>query len=88
MLAFTGWIVNGFGLHFPGMLSKADGVSFDTLAKMSPMDAWEAVPEFGRHQMGAVIFLEGRAPLHQVRQHVRPIELRGQDPGEGSGGTD
>ena len=56
MLAFTGWIVNGFGLHFPGMLSKADGVSFDTLAKMSPMDAWEAVPEFGRHQMGAVIF--------------------------------
>lgn len=61
---------------------------FDTLAKVSPLDAWEAVPEFGRHQMGAVIFLEGRAPLHQVQQHVRPIELRGQDPGEGSGGTD
>ena len=57
MLAFTGWIVNGFGLHFPGMLSKADGVSFDTLAKMSPMDAWEAVPESGRHQIGAAIFL-------------------------------
>ena len=57
MLAFTGWIVNGFGLHFPGMLSKVEGVSFADLAKMSPIDAWEAVPESGRHQIGAVIFL-------------------------------
>ena len=39
------------------MLSKVEGVSFADLAKMSPIDAWEAVPESGRHQIGAVIFL-------------------------------
>jgi hypothetical protein len=43
MLATTGYLVNGAGIHFPGMLSH--DISFESLSTMNPFDAWEAVPD-------------------------------------------
>merc|ERR1719231_2112082 len=57
MLAFTGWCVNGAGFHFPGFLSKNEGVSFESLAGLKPIDAWEAVPESGKWQIIFSIFV-------------------------------
>jgi len=56
MLATTGYIVQASGIHFPGMLSNTDGVSFESLAAMKPLDAWAACPEGGRNQILFTIF--------------------------------
>ena len=45
MLATTGYLVQGAGVHFPGMLSH--DVSFESLSAMKPLDAWSAVPDEG-----------------------------------------
>ena len=45
MLAVTGYLVQGAGIHFPGMLSS--DVSFESLSAMKPLDAWSAVPDAG-----------------------------------------
>ena len=45
MLATTGYLVQGAGWHFPGMLSG--DVSFESLSAMKPLDAWDAVPDNG-----------------------------------------
>jgi hypothetical protein len=55
MLATTGYIVQGSGFHFPGMLS--DDVSFESLSSMSPFEAWDAVPDIGKFQVIASIFI-------------------------------
>mmetsp|Transcript_36774 Transcript_36774/g.56502 ORF Transcript_36774/g.56502 Transcript_36774/m.56502 type:complete len:206 (+) Transcript_36774:111-728(+) len=55
MLACTGYLVNGAGYHFGGMLSK--DVSFESLSSMKPFDAWDAVPESGKAQILFTIFL-------------------------------
>ena len=47
MLAVTGYLVQGAGIHFPGMLSS--DVSFESLSAMKPLDAWSAVPDAGRY---------------------------------------
>ena len=47
MLATTGYLVQGAGIHFPGMLSH--DVSFESLSAMKPLDAWCAVPEAGTY---------------------------------------
>lgn len=57
MLAFTGWCVNGLGFHFPGYLSKAEDVSFESLSKLPPIEAWAAVPESGKAQVIFSIFV-------------------------------
>eukprot|EP00594_Rhizosolenia_setigera_P017731 CAMPEP_0178954476 /NCGR_PEP_ID=MMETSP0789-20121207/9011_1 /TAXON_ID=3005 /ORGANISM="Rhizosolenia setigera, Strain CCMP 1694" /LENGTH=206 /DNA_ID=CAMNT_0020635881 /DNA_START=109 /DNA_END=729 /DNA_ORIENTATION=- len=49
MLATTGYIVQGAGIHFPGMLSS--DVSFESLSAMKPFDAWAAVPDAGKAQI-------------------------------------
>jgi hypothetical protein len=46
MLATTGYLVQGAGIHFPGQLSK--DVSFESLSTMKPLDAWDAVPDAGK----------------------------------------
>lgn len=51
MAAFVGFLVQGQGIHFPGMLSNSEGVSFDDLAGMKPFDAWAAVPDAGKTQI-------------------------------------
>merc|ERR1712127_1177997 len=55
MLATTGYIVQGSGIHFPGMLSS--DVSFESLSSMKPLDAWDAVPDAGKAQILGTIFL-------------------------------
>lgn len=55
MLATTGYLVQGAGIHFPGMLSH--DVSFESLSVMKPFDAWTAVPEGGKQQIYFTILL-------------------------------
>lgn len=55
MLATAGYIVQGAGFHFPGMLSK--DISFESLSSMKPFDAWEAVPDAGKAQILGTIFI-------------------------------
>mmetsp|Transcript_22286 Transcript_22286/g.31373 ORF Transcript_22286/g.31373 Transcript_22286/m.31373 type:complete len:205 (-) Transcript_22286:335-949(-) len=55
MLATTGYIVQGAGIHFPGMLSS--DVSFESLSAMKPLDAWDAVPDAGKAQILGTIFI-------------------------------
>jgi len=55
MLATTGYLVQGAGIHFPGMLSH--DVSFESLSTMKPLDAWAAVPEGGKQQIVFTILL-------------------------------
>jgi hypothetical protein len=65
MLAFVGWCVNGLGVHFPGQLSS--DVSFESLSKMAPRDAWEAVPEQGKLQIIGTI-----AVMETVCEFIKP----------------
>ena len=55
MLATTGYLVQGAGIHFPGMLSS--DVSFADLSAMKPLEAWNAVPDAGKAQILATIFI-------------------------------
>merc|ERR1712228_1044628 len=55
MLATTGYIVQGAGIHFPGMLSS--DVSFESLSGLKPFDAWVAVPDSGKAQILFTIFI-------------------------------
>lgn len=55
MLASTGFIVQAAGIHFPGMLSS--DISFESLSTMKPIDQWEAVPDAGKAQIFATIFI-------------------------------
>merc|ERR1712071_12826 len=55
MLATTGYLVQGAGIHFPGMLSSE--VSFESLSAMKPLDAWTAVPDGGKNQIYFLILL-------------------------------
>jgi hypothetical protein len=54
MVATVGYLTNAAGFHFPGMLSS--DISFESLAAMSPPDAWAAVPIAGKAQILATIF--------------------------------
>ena len=55
MLATTGYLVQAAGIHFPGMLSS--DISFESLSTMKPFDAWAAVPDAGKAQILATIFI-------------------------------
>ena len=57
MLATTGYLVQAAGVHFPGMLSSSDGVSFESLSTVKPLDAWAMVPDAGKNQIYFTIFL-------------------------------
>ena len=39
----VGFLVHINHIHFPGMLSPTEGVSFAQLSAMGPFDAWNAV---------------------------------------------
>lgn len=57
MIATTGYLVNAAGIHFPGMLSPSCDLSFESLSTMSPPEAWAAVPDAGKAQILATIFI-------------------------------
>eukprot|EP00908_Phaeocystis_cordata_P021348 Transcript_3697.p1 GENE.Transcript_3697~~Transcript_3697.p1 ORF type:complete len:194 (-),score=25.01 Transcript_3697:219-800(-) len=43
MAAFVGWLVAVSGIHFPGLCSFSEGVSFEDLSKLAPLEQWSAV---------------------------------------------
>merc|ERR1719313_3273049 len=51
MAGIVGLLVHINGIHFDGMLSPTFGVSFESLSKMGPFVAWNAVPLFGQIQI-------------------------------------
>merc|ERR1719313_2944633 len=51
MAAMVGFLVHINHIHFPGMLSPTEGVSFAQLSAMGPFDAWNAVPLLGKAQV-------------------------------------
>ncbi|KAL7496714.1 hypothetical protein ACHAWT_007270 [Skeletonema menzelii] len=70
MVATVGYLTNAAGYHFPGQLSS--DVSFESLAAMSPPDAWAAVPIAGKAQILATIFIaelvsEGYQGTHYMK---------------------
>jgi hypothetical protein len=87
MLATTGYIVQAAGFHFPGMLSH--DVSFESLSTMKPFDAWEAVPDAGKAQILATIFIAEVATECQGTHYMKggsmptivfpPIDFSGVD---------
>lgn len=68
MAAFVGWLVAVSGLHFPGLISPTEGVSFADLSKLAPLEQWSATPATGKLQMLLAIgFIE-----HQSEWKVKP----------------
>jgi len=55
MLATTGYLVQATGFHFPGMLSSE--VSFESLSKLKPFEAWDAMPDAGKAQIFGICFI-------------------------------
>jgi len=89
MLATTGYLVQGAGFHWPGMLSSE--VSFESLSTMKPFDAWAAVPSQGKDQIIFFIFLAELISESQGTHYTKkggklptivfpPIDFSGVDP--------
>ena len=69
MVACTGYLVQGAGIHFPGMLSK--DISFESLSGMKPLEQWAAVPDAGKAQilltcLIAELVTESRKPHYMM----------------------
>jgi len=69
MLAFTGYVVQSQGFHFPGQLSS--DVSFDSLSGMNPFAAWDAVPDAGKAQILGTIFIAELASESQGTHYMK-----------------
>ena len=51
MAAIVGLLVHINGIHFGGYLSPTFGVTFESLSKMGPFEAWNAIPLLGQAQI-------------------------------------
>ena len=51
MAAMVGFLVHINGIHFGGYLSPTYGITFESLSKMGPFDAWNAIPLLGQLQI-------------------------------------
>jgi len=51
MAAIVGLLVHINGIHFGGYLSPTYGVTFESLSKMGPFDAWNSIPLLGQLQI-------------------------------------
>lgn len=69
MLAFSGYVVQANGFHFPGMLSS--DVSFGSLSAIKPFDAWDAVPDAGKAQILGTIFIAELASESQGTHYMK-----------------
>lgn len=69
MLAFSGYVVQANGFHFPGDL--ATGISFESLSSIKPFDAWEAVPDAGKAQILGTIFIAELASESQGTHYMK-----------------
>ena len=82
MAAFTGWLVAVSGVHFPGLCSFSENVSFEDLAKLSPLEQWEALPQLGKWQILAAIGIiehqsEWKIKPHYMAPGGKPGDLKG-----------
>lgn len=87
MVAVTGYIVQGAGIHFPGYLSK--DITFESLSKLKPLEQWDAVPDAGKAQILLTIFIaelvtEARKPHYMMGGPMPtmvfpPIDFSGVD---------
>lgn len=78
MAAFVGWLVAvGVAPHFPGDVSFSEGVTFDALSKMSPLEQWAALPGLGKAQILAAIGIIE----HQSEWKTKPHYMAGGTPG-------
>ena len=74
MAAFTGFLVQAAGIHFPGYIDQ-HGTKFADLP-VDPLAAWEALSDAGKAQMiFAIGFLEFHSEL------AKPHVMRGGTPG-------
>jgi hypothetical protein len=88
MVATVGYIVQGAGIHFPGMLSH--DVSFESLSTLKPLDQWDAVPAEGKAQILFTCFIaelvtESKKPHYTMGGPLPgmvfpPIDFSGVDP--------
>ena len=80
MAAFLGWLIatgnqlavqNGHdGLHFPGLISFSEQVSFaDIAAAGGPLEQWQTVPELGKLQILSAIFLIEHQSEWKIKPH-------------------
>jgi len=77
MAAFVGWLVAVSGVHFPGLVSFSEGVSFEDLSKLAPLQQWAALPAMGKGQiLLAIGIIE-----HQSEWKIKPHYMKGGTPG-------
>jgi|Transcript_63 hypothetical protein len=77
MAAFVGWLVAVSGIHFPGLCSFSEGVSFEDLSKLAPLEQWSALPALGKAQiLLAIGIIE-----HQSEWKIKPHYMKGGVPG-------
>merc|ERR1719181_1393299 len=77
MAAFVGWLVAVSGIHFPGLVSFSEGVSFEDLSKLAPLEQWKALPAMGKGQiLLAIGIIE-----HQSEWKIKPHYMKGGTPG-------
>ena len=77
MAAFVGWLVAVSGVHFPGLCSFSEGVSFEDLSKLAPLEQWSALPALGKQQIiMAIGIIE-----HQSEWKIKPHYMKGGTPG-------
>jgi len=68
MAAFVGWLVAVSGIHFPGLVSFSEGISFEDLSKLPPLEQWSALPAEGKFQiLLAIGIIE-----HQSEWKIKP----------------
>ena len=77
MAAFVGWLVAVSGVHFPGLCSFSEGVSFEDLSKLAPLEQWSALPALGKQQIIAAIGIIE----HQSEWKTKPHYMKGGTPG-------
>lgn len=82
MFATFGYMVQKAGVHFPGMLSVSEGISFaDISSAASPLDAIQMVPQAGFSQILIIAGLfEARAWNRQYNEGSNIPGDHGYDP--------
>jgi hypothetical protein len=72
MFAFGGWCAAVAGIHFPGMLSISEGISFADVAAQNPVDAFFNLPAASTGQIfGFVSALEWFDMTHKNNEFVQ-----------------
>uniref|UniRef100_A0A6V4MQW6 Uncharacterized protein n=1 Tax=Prymnesium polylepis TaxID=72548 RepID=A0A6V4MQW6_9EUKA len=82
MAAFVGWLVAVSGVHFPGLVSFSEGVSFEDLSKLPPLEQWAALPKEGKFQILLAIGIiehqsEWKIKPHYMSPGGKPGDLKG-----------